>query len=97
MGQPEAEIAIYDGIVADFSDAENLELRVQLAKALYNKGYMLCEIGRDGDGIASFDEVLRRFGGSTEPRLRESEVIEWVEFAKEEKAKLVRKQTESSR
>jgi hypothetical protein len=41
------------------------------AKALHGQGYCLMEMGRQSEAIAAYDEVVRRFGDSSEPALKE--------------------------
>ncbi|MGH7801305.1 MAG: SIR2 family protein [Thermodesulfobacteriota bacterium] len=46
-------------------------LREQVARALFNKGITLGVLNRSEEGIAVYDEVVKRFGEATEPALRE--------------------------
>ena len=70
LGQSEDEIAIYDEIVSRFGDAEELELRVTVARALVNKGFRLSELGRTDDESAIYDEIVSRFGDAEDLELR---------------------------
>jgi hypothetical protein len=47
----------------------NRSLEVEIAKALVNKGVALNGLGRGGDAIEVFDDVLARFGKTTDPLL----------------------------
>ena len=46
-------------------------LREQVAKALYNKGVELGALGRSADEMATYREVLARYGDDPAPALRE--------------------------
>jgi tetratricopeptide (TPR) repeat protein len=65
-GKYEDAVAYFTKIV-DAPDAT----RDQVAKALYNRGVGLGRLGRHEAEITSYDEVIRRFGGASEPALRE--------------------------
>jgi tetratricopeptide (TPR) repeat protein len=70
-GSPEAEIRVYDDVVAWYGKAPEPSVREQVAKALFNKGVVLDEQGPAGAGITVFDEVVTRYGEASEPALRE--------------------------
>lgn len=60
--------AIYDDMIAKFSDLREPEIREQVANALVNKGYVLGSLGKTADAVAVYDDFLSRFG-TTEPAL----------------------------
>ena len=51
-------------------DIDEPRVREPVAKALVSKGYRLGTLNRNDEAVATYDEVLRRFGESTEPSLR---------------------------
>ena len=52
-----------------FGESDDPELRLQVAKALVNKGATL-SLDRNEAAIETYDELLRRFGESNDPELR---------------------------
>ena len=50
---------------------DELPLREQVAKALFSKGFRLGDLGRSEEEIATYDDLLARFGAATELPLRE--------------------------
>ena len=67
---PEAEIEIYDEVVARFGeDAE------PVAVALVNKGIALGQLGHREAAGRVFDEVLARYAEAAEPTLREAAAL----------------------
>lgn len=62
--QVDEAVATYEEVVRKFDCMEQLELKITVAKALVCKGNLL----KNG---ADFVEVIRRFGDTTEPELKE--------------------------
>ncbi|MGC8540133.1 MAG: hypothetical protein ACP5QA_05825 [Phycisphaerae bacterium] len=85
-------MAVYEQLLSEFGASADSEIRGFIAKALAYRGETLDQSGRPELAVNAYDEVLKRYANAIEP-----EVIEWVEFAKEEKTKLVKKQSESAR
>lgn len=80
MGSSEEAIAAFEEALARLGDMDHAELGYHIASALYWKGVYLRGVGwRVLDAAAAFDEVITRFGDSTEP-----EVIDLVELATQE-------------
>ncbi len=46
-------------------------MREQVARALFDKGCTLGELGRSAEAIATYDDLLARFGAATELQLCE--------------------------
>jgi tetratricopeptide (TPR) repeat protein len=61
------EAAVYFGKILELPRATP----EQIARALFHKGAALGELGHAQDELAAYDEVIRRFGDSSEPGLRE--------------------------
>ena len=57
---------------------DSLEVREHLARALVNKGVDLHELGRRQEAIATYDQVVERYGDASEPSLREEVVMALV-------------------
>lgn len=66
MGRIEA-MAGYGEVVSRYADDPATELRGQVAKALFNMGVLLGELGRSADAIAAYDEVVFRYGDDRAP------------------------------
>jgi hypothetical protein len=64
-------VLAFGGLITQFENATELELREQVAKALLSKGMTLGELKRRDEAIAAYDQLLARLGGATEPALRE--------------------------
>ncbi|MBO6085346.1 MAG: tetratricopeptide repeat protein, partial [Acetobacter sp.] len=61
-----------DEIIKKFGGEESeLSLKEQVARALYNKGVVLSQVGQREESVKSYDEVIRRFGGESELSLKE--------------------------
>ena len=71
LGRSEEEIAVYDDLLARFSNASEAAFREQVASGLFNKGFKLGALGRSDDAIAVYDDLLARFGNASEVALRE--------------------------
>lgn len=80
LGRNEEAIAAYGELVSRFSNAEELEIRESVARALVNKGYALGALSRSEDAISVYDEVVSRFGDAEELGLREQ--VGWALFNK---------------
>ena len=70
------ELSSYDLIIkiADTLLEKKIDdptLPEQISKALVNKGFTLGELNRNEDAISAYDEVVRRFGDSTETAIQE--------------------------
>ena len=59
-----------DELVRRLGDRDDPDLRLQLAKALFNKGLALGRLDQPQAAVGTFDELLRRFGDSDDPQLR---------------------------
>jgi tetratricopeptide (TPR) repeat protein len=66
----EEAIAVYDDLLARFGSANELPLRVQVAKALYFKASALKRLSRHEEAFTVYDDSLARFGSATELPLR---------------------------
>ena len=64
-------IAVYDDVIGRFGAAGELPLREEVARALYNKGFVLGMLDRTAEAIATYDDVIGRFGTAGELTLRE--------------------------
>ena len=71
QGATDLALSVYDSIFHDLRSATEPALRVQFAKALFNKGVTLGTLGRGVDAAAVFDEVIARFGAASELELRQ--------------------------
>ena len=71
LGRSTDELAVYDEVVARYSEDPAPALREQVAKALVNKGVALGALGRSTDELAVYDEVVARYGEDPAPALRE--------------------------
>ena len=69
--QPEKTIEELDSVVERFGDSTEPALREPVARALFNKGNALGELGRPEQAIEAYDSVVERFGDAPEPALRE--------------------------
>jgi hypothetical protein len=54
-------------VIARFGAAGELALRKQVARALFNKGVTLGQLGRSEDASAIYDDVIARFGTDNNP------------------------------
>ena len=68
---PEAVIATFDQIAARLGDSDEPEARIQVARALADKGAMLALLGRGAESIDVCDEVVASFGDAEAPTLSE--------------------------
>ena len=59
-----------DELLRRFGESDDPELRVQVARALVNKGVALGSLDRNEAAVETYDELLRRFGESDDPELR---------------------------
>jgi hypothetical protein len=57
-------------VIARFGAASELALRERVAKALFNKGFTLGQLGRSEDAISVYDDVIARFGADDNPALK---------------------------
>ena len=64
-----------DDLIGRFCDDPRPELREQVAKALFNKGFCLGALGRDEDAIDVYDELIGRFGNDPQPELWQPVVL----------------------
>jgi len=82
LGRPEEAIATYDDVLSRFGAASEPELCGLVEQARLNKGQLRqwdaltwiirgVALGRCVEAIAAYDEVLSRFGSTSEPELRE--------------------------
>jgi tetratricopeptide (TPR) repeat protein len=71
LGDLSEALALYNLIISRFSKAREPALREQVAKALFNKGWVLDNRGDSEDAIGVYDDVVARFGEASEPALRE--------------------------
>jgi tetratricopeptide (TPR) repeat protein len=65
----EAQVAEYDELVSDLSEATTLEDRDWLAWALISHGEALEKLGRAKEALASYEEVVARFDDAPEVEL----------------------------
>lgn len=75
-GEYAAAIVAYDAVVGRFADADEAELRLQVAWALGNKADTLEQMGEHRAAIAAYDEILARFADADETELRVQ--VAWV-------------------
>ena len=59
-----------DELLRRFGESDDPELRVEVAKALFNNGVALGRLDRNEAAVETYDELLRRFGDSDDPELR---------------------------
>ena len=59
-----------DEMLQRFGESDDPELRLQVARALFNNGVALGRLGRNEAAVETYDELLRRFGESEDPELR---------------------------
>jgi len=74
QAQPDGQtdsIGALDASIQRLNGATELASRVELARALANKGLKLGALGKSEDAIVVYDEVIRRFGEATEVALLE--------------------------
>ena len=71
LGDADAEIAVYDGVVESFGDSDAPELQERVAKALFYKGGTRRQLGEIDAAIALYDEMVERFGDSDATELQE--------------------------
>ena len=69
LGSYELIIKIGDTLLREKID--DLTLSERISNALFNKGVILGILNRNEDAISAYDEVIRRFGESTETALQE--------------------------
>ena len=69
--QPEKTIEELDSVVERFGDSTEPALREPVARALFNKGNALGELGHPEQAIEAYDSVVERFDDAPEPALRE--------------------------
>ena len=69
-GEPDAELAAYDDLLARFGTSELPDLQVQVARALLNKGVTHDRRGEPDAELAAYDDLLARFGASELPDLQ---------------------------
>ncbi len=60
-----------DRLVACFATSEAPTMQERVARALFNKGVALRQLGRYEEAIAIYDESIARFGASEAPTLQE--------------------------
>ncbi len=66
LGRRQDGLAVCDRLTGLFGQSSDPELRARVAWAMVNKGCFLQELGRDREAVAVYEEVHRRFAGSTE-------------------------------
>ena len=71
LNRIEEAITILDQVEACFGEAAELELRVQVARALVNKGVTLSVRNRTEEAITVYNQVAARFGNAAESALRD--------------------------
>jgi tetratricopeptide (TPR) repeat protein len=71
LGQLQEKITCYEEIVARFGDADSLEMRRQVARALLGQGAAWRALGREDKASAVFAEVAARVADATDPELRD--------------------------
>ncbi|MFN5190032.1 MAG: hypothetical protein ACK5DL_02745 [Burkholderiales bacterium] len=74
QAQPDGQtdsIGALDASIQRLNGATELASRVELARALANKGLKLGALGKSEDAIVVYDEVIRRFGEATDIALLE--------------------------
>jgi tetratricopeptide (TPR) repeat protein len=71
LGRPDEAILAFTAIADQLADAVDAGHREQVARALFNMGFMLDSLGRSADALAVYDDLLDRFASATEPSLRE--------------------------
>ena len=59
-----------DKLLQRFGESDDPELRVRVAKALFNNGVALGRLDRNEAAVETYDELRRRFGESDDPELR---------------------------
>ena len=59
-----------DELQRRFGESDDPELRLQVARALFDKGATLGSLDRNEAAIETYDELQRRFGESDDPELR---------------------------
>ena len=59
-----------DELLQRFSESDDPELRVRVAKALFNNGVALGRLDRNEAAVEAYDELLQRFSESDDPELR---------------------------
>src|SRR5205807_9176119 len=67
-------VRITDSLPEPQSEADT----ATLARALFNKGFTLGQLGRNEQEVGVYEEVVKRFGEATEAALREQEAKELV-------------------
>ena len=60
-----------DEIIKKFGGESELSLKEPVARALYNKGVVLSQVGQWEESVKSYDEVIGKFGGESELSLKE--------------------------
>lgn len=70
-GQAEAELEVYDEVIAHLDGTERPALRRQLARALVNKGTALAGLGRQEEAAGVFGDAVVRFGADTDEGLND--------------------------
>ena len=68
---PAESVEALNRSIARLSGAKDLASRVELAKALFNKGFKLGELGKSKDEIKVYDDLVERFAEAKEAALRE--------------------------
>lgn len=67
----EKKLAGYDLVIEFSQGGQDMEVQVRIAKALFNKGVILGNMGQSDDEIKLYEEVIDNFGNSDEPVIRE--------------------------
>jgi len=70
LGESKSAIAAFNAVIDRFADAQDVVMRVYLAKALIGRGSVLAKTDQPG-AIASYAEVIKRFGGDPEPDVKQ--------------------------
>ncbi len=65
-----AALEVYDTMIAQFSEDGPFDLRVQLARALFNRSIVLAYLREHDSMMESFRDLSRRFGSDGSPELR---------------------------
>ena len=73
LGDPEAAMAAFDGAIGRFGESHGSRLRLYVAMSLRNKGSTLAGLGSPSSmdrGIATWDDLIDRFGDDCEPDIQ---------------------------
>jgi tetratricopeptide (TPR) repeat protein len=66
-GRSDEALALFEELIARFSEASDADVRESVSKAILSKGITLSQLGRYEEALLTFDTLFDRLGDEIEP------------------------------